>query len=208
MKWPEVSIETKDGLRKAVAPQVISASRSTDIPAFHTRWLKNRLDAGYCKWINPFNRRPIYVSFQQARAFVFWTNNAAPMLDLLPELDRRGLSYYFQFTVNDYEEERLEPHVPPLSERLTTFKDLSQRLGKERVIWRFDPLILTSESTVDTLLKKVEKIGENLHPYTEQLVFSSPIFHATPRCSETLGKRESHSKSSTCPVCTHLPKGW
>jgi hypothetical protein len=172
MKWPTVTIDTNTEPQKAVAPYIISASRSTDIPAFHARWLKNRLDAGYCKWINPFNGRTVYVSFERARAFVFWTKNAAPMLQFLPELDRRGLAYYFQFTINDYEAEGLEPHVPPLAQRLATFKRLSQTLGKDRVIWRYDPLLLTDALKVDDLLAKVERIGRELHPFTEKLVFS------------------------------------
>jgi DNA repair photolyase len=172
MKWPTVTIETNTGPQEAIAPYIISASRSTDIPAFHAQWLKNRLDAGYCKWMNPFNRKTVYVSFERAKAFVFWTKNAAPMLSLLPELDRRGLTYYFQFTINDYEAEGLEPRVPPLMERLDTFKRLSEILGKNRVIWRYDPLLLTDTLTVEYLLAKVERIGREIHPYTEKLVFS------------------------------------
>lgn len=172
MKWPTVTVETAEGPQTAIAPYIISASRSTDIPAFHADWFKTRLDAGYCKWRNPFNHRSVYVSFERARAFVFWTKNAAPFLTLLPELDRRGLAYYFQFTLNDYEAEVLEPHVPPLAERLATFMQLSQMLGSHRVIWRHDPLVLTDALTVDSLLAKIERIGGQLHPHTEKLVFS------------------------------------
>jgi hypothetical protein len=172
MKWPTMTIETDAGPQKAIAPDVISASRSTDILAFHAPWFFNRLKSGYCKWLNPFNGRTIFVSFERARAFVFWTKNAAPMLPFLPELDRRELPYYFQFTINDYEAEGLEPHVPPLAERLDTFKRLSQMLGKERVIWRYDPLLLTDSLSVDALLAKVERIGRELYSYTEKLVFS------------------------------------
>lgn len=172
MKWPTVTVETPAGPQRAIAPYIISASRSTDIPAFHADWLANRLDAGYCKWLNPFNGRTVYVSFARARAFVFWTKNPAPILPLLPEFDRRGLAYYFQFTLNDYEADGLEPHVPPLADRLATFKRLSQMLGRHRVLWRFDPLLLTDTLTVADLLTKVERIGRELHPYTEKLVFS------------------------------------
>jgi len=173
MRWPIVEIETADaGRQPALAPYIISASRSTDIPAFHAAWFFNRLQAGYCKWLNPFNGRAVYVSFARARAVVFWTKNAAPILSLLPELDRRGLAYYFQFTVNDYEAEGLEPQVPPLAERIATFQQLAQALGKHRVIWRYDPLLLTDTLSVDHLLGRVERIGRELHPYTEKLVFS------------------------------------
>ena len=143
MKWPIVSVEPMPGRKGPSPASIISASRSTDIPAFHADWLKRRLDAGYCKWLNPFNGRTVYVSFQRARAFVFWTKNPAPIMPLLPEFDRRGLAYYFQFTLNNYEAEGLEPNVPPLTERLATFKRLSKMLGSHRVIWRYDPLLLT-----------------------------------------------------------------
>jgi hypothetical protein len=172
MKWPTRIIETDAGPQPAVAPPIISASRSTDIPAFHAPWFFERLKAGYCRWDNPFNGRTVFVSFEQMRAVVFWTKNAAPIFPFLPELDRRGTAYYFQFTVNDYDAEGFEPRVPPLAERLETFKRLSQRLGRERVIWRFDPLLLTDAISVDALAAKVERIGRELHPYTEKLVFS------------------------------------
>jgi hypothetical protein len=186
MKWPIVEIETADGRRQAAAPSVISASRSTDIPAFHAAWFFNRLRAGYCKWLNPFNGQTVYVSLSRTRAFVFWTKNAAPILPLLPELDRRGLAYYFQFTVNDYEAEGLEPHVPPLAERIATFRQLAQTLGKHRVIWRYDPLLLTDTLSVDTLLAKLERIGRELHPCTEKLVFSFADIAGYPRVRRNL----------------------
>jgi hypothetical protein len=186
MKWPTVTIDTGAGPQKAVAPYVISASRSTDIPAFHARWFLGRLKAGYCRWLNPFNGRTVYVSFERMRAVVFWTKNAAPLLPYLPELDRRGLAYYFQFTVNDYETEGLEPHVPPLGERLATFRRLSELLGRDRVIWRYDPLLLTDSLGVDDLLAKVERIGRELHPYTEKFVFSFADIAGYPKVQKNL----------------------
>ncbi len=117
MKWPETQIITEDGAVGAIAPTVISASRSTDIPAFYAPWFMARLRHGYVKWVNPFNRRAQYVSFEQTRAIVFWSKNPKPMLQHTDELDRRGLAYYFQFTLNDYEREGLEPGVPPLAVR-------------------------------------------------------------------------------------------
>ena len=126
MKWPTVTIDTDAGPQKAVAAVHHLGEPLDRHPRVSRPVAQNRLDAGYCKWLNPFNGRTVYVSFERARAFVFWTKNAAPILPLLPELDRRGLAYYFQFTLNDYEAEGLEPHVPPLAERLATFKRLSQ----------------------------------------------------------------------------------
>jgi len=151
---------------------IVSASRATDIPAFYSDWLFNRLRAGYCKWVNPFNGKPQYVSFEKTRAIVFWSKNPAPLLDRLDELDRLGLNYYFTFTLNDYERENLEPGLPPLAERIATFKRLAARCGKERVIWRFDPLVLAGALTAKDLLAKIAKVGDALHSYTAKLVCS------------------------------------
>ena len=83
------------------APVIVSASRSTDIPAFYADWFMNRLRSGYCVWYNPFNQKPMYISFAKTKVVVFWTKNPEPMLKYLPELDRLGLHYYFQVTLND-----------------------------------------------------------------------------------------------------------
>ena len=170
--WDRVPIQTADGLKMAVAPVIISASRATDLPAFYGDWFMNRLKAGYVKWINPFNQQAQYVSFQQTRVIVFWTKNARPFLKHLPQLDKTGLNYYFTFTVNDYEAEGLEPNLPGLAERIETFKQLAARIGKKRVVWRFDPLILSHELTVEKLLAKMENVGRQLHGYTEKLIIS------------------------------------
>ncbi len=155
-----------------LAPIIISASRSTDIPAFYPKWFFNRLEAGYCVWTNPFNQKKTKVSFVNCKAIVFWTKNPKQMIPYLDELDKRGLHYYFQFTLNDYVTEGFEPNVPSLAERVETFKTLSERIGKERVIWRFDPLIVTPGKTVRDLCAKVWKVGNMLKGFTDKLVFS------------------------------------
>lgn len=157
---------------EGTAPVIISASRSTDIPAFYADWFMNRLRKGYCVWYNPFNQQPMYISFSKAKAIVFWTKNPEPMMKYLPELDVMGLHYYFQYTLNDYENEGLEPNVKPLAERIETFRRLSDMIGKDRVIWRFDPLILTPGMTVRSLLSKVWNIGNKIKGCTGKLVFS------------------------------------
>ncbi len=179
--WDKIEITIADNrVVSAQAPMIISASRSTDIPAFYSDWFVERLEAGYVKWYNPFNGVPLYVSLEAAHLFVFWSKNPQPMLDPLPGrkespldiLDARKTNYYFQFTMNDYHGEQIEPRVPELKERVSTFKALSDRLGRDRVVWRFDPLILTDSLTVQKLLDKVERLGDQIAPYASRLVFS------------------------------------
>ena len=152
MNWNKTKIGIQSGeVVEAQAPLIISASRSTDIPAFYADWFVSRLKEGYIKWKNPFNGVPLYVSFQNARLIVFWSKNYKPMMKHLDYLNDKGLNYYFQFTLNDYDAEKLEPQVPNVQARINTFIELSEKVGKEKVVWRFDPLILTDKIGVDEL---------------------------------------------------------
>jgi len=156
----------------AIAPLIISASRSTDIPAFYGDWFMARLKAGYVKWNSPFGGNPVYVSLAKTRLFVFWSKNPEPFLPYLDALDRGGYGYYFLYTLNGYDAEGFEPRVPPVNERIRTFIRLSKRIGKGRVVWRFDPLILSDQIAVGDLLEKIRFIGDHISPYTGRLVFS------------------------------------
>jgi DNA repair photolyase len=168
-----MNIQTDAGqIVQAKTPIIISASRSTDIPAFYADWFMERLRRGYVRWVNPFNQNPIFVSFAETRVIVFWSKNPKPLIPYLPEIDARGINYYFQFTLNDYTAEGLEPNVPPLSQRVETFQALSEKLGRKRVIWRFDPLILTDTLTVERLTDRIAEVAAMIRGYTEQLVIS------------------------------------
>lgn len=160
-------------IKNTITPVVLSASRSTDIPAFYADWLLERLKAGHCNWVNPFNRAVYRISFADVRMIVFWSKNPKPLVGRLDELEALGFkNYYFQFTLNDYVREGLEPNVPSVESRLATFKELSKRIGKARVVWRFDPLLLSDTLTVDVLLERLAAIGRELRGATEKLVFS------------------------------------
>lgn len=173
MKHNIVQINTDSGaVVTAQAPMIISASRATDIPAFYVEWFFERLEKGYVKWKNPFNGADSYVSFKDTKFIVFWSKNPAPLLPYLDILKSKGIGCYIQYTLNDYEQEGLEPNVPGLSFRIETFKRLVERLGNGNVIWRFDPLILTENIGIDELLMKITKVGDALKGFTEKLVFS------------------------------------
>ncbi|MDE7402073.1 MAG: DUF1848 domain-containing protein [Muribaculaceae bacterium] len=173
MKQKRVRIIKEDGTEvDAVAPVILSASRATDIPAFYSEWFFNRLERGYCRWRNPFNGADSYVAFKDVRFIVFWSKDPRPLVHYIDRLEEKGIGCYIQYTLNDYEEESLEPGVPPLAQRIETFKMLVDKLGKGNVIWRFDPMILTDKISIDNLLEKVRNIGNQLQDYTEKLVFS------------------------------------
>ena len=172
--WEKVNLKIKDGLEKeATAPIIISASRATDLPAFYSDWFMERLRQGYLVKRYPRNPKKIeHISFSNTQLIVFWTKNPEPMFKYLDEIEQMGIGYYFQYTLNDYEGDGLETNVPPLKERIDSFKTLSKRIGKERVIWRFDPLILTDVITREKLAEKVRGIMTQLSGFTEKLVIS------------------------------------
>lgn len=188
----KITITTDSGERvEAQAPVIISASRSTDIPAFYARWFVGRLRRGYVAWYNPFNRQKMYVSFKHVKAVVFWTKNPEPIIPYLKKLDERGLHYYFQFTLNDYEREGFEPNVPPLERRIGTFRRLAGMIGKERVVWRFDPVMFTNVTPPGVMLDRVRRIGEQLKGCTEKLVFSFVDVNAYKKVQNNLIRETS-----------------
>ena len=153
---------------------IISASRRTDIPAFYSEWFVNRLKAGYCLVPNPFNPRQvarISLAPEFVDAIVFWSKNPAPMAPFLPTVEGMGYRFYFLFTVNDYPRD-LEPGLPHLAERISTFIELSQRLGTRRVIWRYDPIILSNKTDASYHRKAFANLCRQLAGHTQRVITS------------------------------------
>ena len=153
---------------------IISASRRTDIPAFHGRWFMNSIREGFCLVANPFNPAQVSkVSLAPAdvETIVFWTRNPEPLMPHLAELDSLGYSYYFQYTLLDYPKE-LHPHARSLDETITTFQNLSGAIGPKRVIWRYDPIIISNVTNAEFHIRRVEQIAARLEGCTQRLVIS------------------------------------
>lgn len=158
---------------------IISASRRTDIPAFYALWFMNRIRDGYLFVQNPFNAHKysrVDLSPQKVDAIVFWTKNPRPILQYLDELDQKGYRYYFQFTLTGYPQV-LEPSVPKIDVGLNIFKELSKKLGADRVVWRFDPIILSDITNEDFILRTFERIAKDLCNYTKRVVISFADFY-------------------------------
>ncbi len=122
--------------------EIVSASRRTDIPAFHPAWFSSALDAGKATFKAPYTGIPVTVPFarEDVAAFVFWTRNPAPFLPVLSRIEGAGYPSVFQFTLTGLPK-ALEPAVPDTAESLRNFRALSRFLGPERVLWRFDPIL-------------------------------------------------------------------
>ena len=152
---------------------IISASRRTDIPAYYSDWFFERIRAGYVLVRNPMNTHQvsrIILSPDVCDGIVFWTKNPLPMLGRLSELS--DYPYYFQFTLNAYGRD-VEPNIPQKDSVLIPgFIKLSRLTGRERVVWRYDPILLNEKYTLGYHLKYFEKLAQRLHPYTEKCIVS------------------------------------
>lgn len=153
---------------------IISASRRTDIPAFYAKWFMNRICAGYCIVPNPFNHKQIsYISLhpQDVDVIVFWTRNPRPLFRALDELDASGYHYYFQFTIMD-NPRLIDPKSPPVDAAIKTFKELADRVGADRVIWRYDPIVISTVTDAYFHQNCYTRIAEQLRGYTMRSVVS------------------------------------
>lgn len=152
---------------------IISASRRTDIPACYADWFFNRIREGFVFVRNPMNYHQISrisLSADVVDGIVFWTKNPAPMLGRLDELDR--YPYYFQFTLNAYGTD-IEANVPSKNDVvIPTFRELSSRIGKERVVWRYDPILFNKTYTMAYHIRYFQLLADRLSGYTDKCTVS------------------------------------
>jgi len=152
---------------------IISASRRTDIPTFYSDWFFNRIKEGFVLVRNPMNFRQVSrvkLTPDVVDGIVLWTKNPTPMIQRLNEL--RDYMYYFQFTITPYGKD-VEPNLPQKnSETLTAFKSVSSIVGADRVIWRYDPVLLNAKYTIDYHIHAFRKIAEELSKHTKRVTIS------------------------------------
>lgn len=152
---------------------IISASRRTDIPAFYSEWLFNRIKEGYVLVRNPMNIHQIgriNLSPDVVDGIVFWTKNPVPMIERLPELEK--YTYYFQFTLTAYDRD-VEPNIPSKNKIIIPgFQKLSKAIGRDRTIWRYDPIFFNDHYTMEYHCKYFKVLASKLGNYTEKCTVS------------------------------------
>ncbi|MDL2327897.1 DUF1848 domain-containing protein [Ruminococcaceae bacterium OttesenSCG-928-A11] len=152
---------------------IISASRRTDIPSYYSDWFFRRLKEGYAYVRNPMNIHSVSnVSLHPdvVDGIVLWTKNPSPMLDHLSELS--PYPYYFQFTLNAYQTD-VEVGLPSKNDVLIpAFQRLSDMIGPDRVIWRYDPILLNEKYTFNYHVEYFAKIASKLKGYTKKCTIS------------------------------------
>ena len=153
---------------------ILSASRRTDIPAFYSQWLMQRLQEGFFLVRNPMNARQISrVSIHPnvVDCIVFWTKNLRPLLPHLPRIRELGYTFFVQYTINPYDRD-LEPWLPSHEERIASFQEASQHFGRECLVWRYDPIVINPWWTVDRHKNAFANLAEDLAPFADECVFS------------------------------------
>lgn len=152
---------------------IISASRRTDIPTYYSEWFFNRIKEQYVLVRNPMSIHQvsrISLSPEVVDGIVFWTKNPTPMIKRINELS--DYMFYFQFTITPYGRD-IEPSIPDKNQIiLPAFKTISKAIGKKRVVWRYDPILINERYTMQYHIKAFEKIAYELHEYTEKVTIS------------------------------------
>lgn len=175
---------------------ILSVSRRTDIPNYYSDWFFNRIKEGFLYVRNPMNLRQISridLSPEVVDCIVFWTKNPGPMMDRLGEL--KNYPYYFQFTLTGYGQD-MERNVPHKKEvMIPVFQKLSERIGSEKVIWRYDPIIFTKEYTPEYHIKAFGQMADALRGYTKRCIISFVDFYVKNRKTmQQLGTYELEEK--------------
>lgn len=151
---------------------IISVSRRSDIPAFYSDWFLNRLNEDFVLVRNPMNPNlvsRINLDEEFVDCLVFWTKNPAPLLEKLDRL--KNYHYYFLFTITSYGRD-LEINLPPKEKVVDTFIKLSKKIGKEKVIWRYDPILLTDKIDFNYHYKYFAYLAGKLESYTDRCIIS------------------------------------
>ena len=163
---------------------IVSASYKTDIPAFYGQWFRNRLRAGYCKMVNPYNRHQICrVSLLpvDVDGIVFWTKNLAPFFEGLSEVHERGIPFIVQYTINGYPRS-LESRVVDANDSVEQFRRLADTYGARHAVWRYDTIVFSSVTPPDFHRQNFERLATSLEKATDEVVISfAQIYKKTLR---------------------------
>lgn len=178
---------------------IICASRRTDVPAFHSEWFMNRLRAGYVLVRNPVCREVVHridLGRGNVDGIIFITKDPGPMIPHLEEIVSMGHKCMFQITLNPYGRD-MEPGVRFKADVAESFRAISRIMGKERVTWRYDPVIFNDTHGIDYHRRKFEMLCRELEGFTTQCTFSFVDIY---------GKLGKHTSSGTIREVTDTEK--
>lgn len=163
---------------------IVSASYKTDIPAFYGEWFRNRLEAGFCRIANPYNRKQrftISLRKEDVEGFVFWTKNIVPFMSILGEVDDLGFPFVVQYTINGYPR-ALESRVVDATRSIQSFRSVANTYGTRTTIWRYDTIIFSTLTDANFHRENFARLAAELAGSTDEVVVSfMQIYNKTRR---------------------------
>ena len=169
---------------------IVSASYRTDIPAFYGDWFLRRLSEGSCHTVNPYNGRVSEVPLGRDRVdgIVFWTRNAAPFLAGLEQVSAAGIPFVMQYTLTAYPRP-LERSVAPVEAAVETMRQIARRHGPRALVWRYDPVMLTSLTPPDWHRETFARLTRDLAACSDEVVLSFVQVYAKTRANSDRAAR-------------------
>lgn len=152
---------------------IINTGGRTDTVQYYTEWLLRRFSEGYVLSRNPIFQNKVTryeLTPDKVDCVVFCSKNYKPILSRLHEITDR-FNTYFHYTITAYGKD-VEPGVPSVEESMQTLIELSKQVGRQRIAWRYDPVLLTEKYTVSRHLETFEQMAKILAPYIDRCVFS------------------------------------
>ena len=152
---------------------ILNTGGRTDTVQYYTEWLLNRFSEGYVLSRNPLfpNKVTRYkLTPENVDCVVFCSKNYKPILPRLHEITDH-FNTYFHYTITAYEKD-IEPGVPAIEESMETLIELSKQVGRQRIAWRYDPVLLTKKYTIQRHLETFERMAKVLFSYVDRCIFS------------------------------------
>lgn len=152
---------------------IINVGGRTDIVNYYTPWLLNRLEEGYAYSRNPFARENVYklsLKPEDVDCLLFCSKNYQPILKHIDDIDEK-YNILCNYTITAYGKD-IEPKVPSINQSIKTLKRLSDIVGENKILWRYDPILLTEKYTVEKHLETFEYMAEIISPLVYRCIFS------------------------------------
>jgi len=152
---------------------ILSAGMRTDIPAFYSEWLMNRIRQGFVYVRNPYYREKVMkyiISPEVIDLICFGTKNPHQMLKYIDEL-KENYKMLWYITITPYGK-NIEPNVPDKKQIIEDVKVLSNKLGYESIMIRYDPICMNEKFDVNKHIYAFEKLSKKLKGYVHDITIS------------------------------------
>ncbi|MBB5218543.1 DUF1848 domain-containing protein [Treponema rectale] len=152
---------------------IINTGGRTDLAHYYPQWLLQRFKEGFVYVRNPLYPEKItkyLLSPETVDCVIFCSKNYAPLLDRITEITDKFNTYFF-YTITAYGKD-IEKGIPDIDKSIDTLIKLEKIVGKERISWRYDPVLLTKKYTVQQHLITFEHMTARLHSHVRNCIFS------------------------------------